>query len=101
MSMPTAEMRLTISSLLSTFSGRAFSTFNTLPRSGRIAWYMRSRPLSARPPADPPPPRPPSRLALDQEQLRLVPIPAGAVHQLAGQAARIEDALAILQLLFR
>src|SRR3990172_452289 len=43
-----------ISSCASIFSGRAFSTFRTLPRRGRIAWKRRSRPSLALPPADGP-----------------------------------------------
>src|SRR5256885_1703101 len=37
-------MMLQISSLLRSFSGRAFSTLSGLPRRGRMAWYMRCRP---------------------------------------------------------
>jgi hypothetical protein len=35
-------------------SKRAFSTFSTLPRSGRMAWNLRSRPCLAEPPAESP-----------------------------------------------
>src|SRR5262249_16103515 len=37
------------------------------------------------------------RVALDQKQLRLVAVAASAVHQLAGQAAGVKDALAIFE----
>jgi len=36
-------------------------------------------------------------LAFDEEQLGFVAIARGAVHELAGQAGRAEDALAILE----
>ena len=32
----------------------AFSVFNTLPRNGKIAWNLRSRPCLAEPPAESP-----------------------------------------------
>ena len=47
-------MMLRISSEPSVLSRRAFSTFRILPRSGRIAWNLRSRPCFAEPPAESP-----------------------------------------------
>ena len=41
-------------SLATILSSRAFSTFRSLPRSGRIAWKRRSRPCLAEPPAESP-----------------------------------------------
>jgi len=41
-------------SLLIARSGRAFSTFRILPRSGRTAWVFGSRPWTAEPPAESP-----------------------------------------------
>ena len=45
MPVPSAVMRVAICSELMSLSKRARSTFRTLPRSGRIAWNLRSRPL--------------------------------------------------------
>src|SRR5262249_3699500 len=42
-----------------------------------------------------------SAAALDEEQLGFVAVARGAVHQLAGEAAGVEDALAILEGLLR
>ena len=41
-------------SLVSTFSGRAFSTLSIFPHSGNTAWNWRSRPCLALPPAESP-----------------------------------------------
>jgi hypothetical protein len=46
--------QVTICSLEISLSKRAFSTFSTLPRSGRMAWNLRSRPCLAEPPAESP-----------------------------------------------
>ncbi len=54
MPQPTAVMMLRTSSLPRTLSSRARSTLRILPRSGRMAWYIRSRPPSAVPPAESP-----------------------------------------------
>ncbi len=51
---PSAVIRARISSCASILSGRAFSTFRILPRRGKIAWYFRSRPILAEPPAESP-----------------------------------------------
>ena len=51
---PKAVIIFFISSLDSIRSRRAFSTFRILPRSGRIAWNLRSRPCLALPPAESP-----------------------------------------------
>ena len=45
---------VTISWELSIFSTLAFSTFRILPRRGRMAWVVRSRPCLAEPPAESP-----------------------------------------------
>jgi hypothetical protein len=47
-------MMVRISSFENTLSGRAFSTFSTLPRSGRMAWNSRLRAIFAEPPAESP-----------------------------------------------
>src|SRR5260370_7335610 len=54
MPVPSAVMMARISSCPSILSYRAFSTLRILPLSGRIAWYFRSRPIFAEPPADSP-----------------------------------------------
>ena len=51
---PIALIIETISSFLSTSSIRALAVFKTLPRNGKIAWKVRSRPLLAEPPAESP-----------------------------------------------
>ncbi len=43
-----------MASLAINLSKRAFSTFSTLPRRGRMAWNLRSRPCLAEPPAESP-----------------------------------------------
>ena len=85
---PIAVMRLRISSDVSTLSRRAFSTLRIFPRSGRIAWVRRSRPPFAVPPA---------RVTFDDVELAMRRIALGAVGQLAGQRARLEEALALHQ----
>ena len=52
--MPNAVMIACTSVFFSTRSMRAFSTLMILPRSGRIAWNIESRPLFAEPPAESP-----------------------------------------------
>ncbi len=52
--MPSAVIIVAISCELSSLSKRAFSTFNILPFSGKIAWFLRSRPCLAEPPAESP-----------------------------------------------
>src|SRR5258706_14083856 len=47
-------MIVRISSLERILSIRAFCTLRILPRSGRIAWKLRSRPCLAEPPAESP-----------------------------------------------
>src|SRR6478752_10514356 len=54
MPVPSAVMIAWTSVFFSTRSIRAFSTLMILPRSGRIAWYIESRPLLAEPPAESP-----------------------------------------------
>ncbi len=51
---PSAVMSVPSSVFCETASMDAFSTFRTLPFSGRMAWNFRSRPLFALPPADSP-----------------------------------------------
>ncbi len=51
---PSAVTRSESSLFSSTFASDALSVFNTLPRSGRIAWRARSRPCFADPPAESP-----------------------------------------------
>src|SRR5215510_7989390 len=51
---PIAVTRSESSLFSSTFASDALSAFNTLPRSGRIAWRARSRPCFADPPAESP-----------------------------------------------
>ena len=52
--MPIAVISAWISVLASTLSMRLFSTLRIFPRSGRIAWVLRSRALTAEPPAESP-----------------------------------------------
>ena len=52
--MPSAVMMAWTSVFLSTRSMRAFSTLMILPRIGRIAWNIESRPDFAEPPAESP-----------------------------------------------
>ncbi len=54
MPVPMAVIIVWISVFWSTLSRRAFSTLISLPRIGRIAWYRRSRPCLAEPPAESP-----------------------------------------------
>src|SRR6478735_3215248 len=54
MPVPSAVMIAWTSVFFSTRSMRAFSTLMILPRSGRIAWNIESRPLLAEPPAESP-----------------------------------------------
>src|SRR2546427_474754 len=54
MPVPSAVMLAWTSVFFSTRSMRAFSTLMILPRSGRIAWNIESRPLFAEPPAESP-----------------------------------------------
>src|SRR6266852_2527354 len=54
MPVPSAVIMARISSWPSILSYRAFSTLRIFPLSGRIAWYFRSRPIFAEPPADSP-----------------------------------------------
>ncbi|CAM5676864.1 hypothetical protein SALBM135S_02152 [Streptomyces alboniger] len=51
---PNAEISAWTSWLCRILSTRAFSTFRILPRMGRIAWYIGSRPDFAEPPAESP-----------------------------------------------
>ena len=51
---PSAVTRSDSSLFSSTFASDALSVFSTLPRSGRIAWRLRSRPCFADPPAESP-----------------------------------------------
>ena len=51
---PMAVIRAWISLLERTLSMRFFSTLMILPRSGRMAWVLRSRPCFAEPPAESP-----------------------------------------------
>ena len=51
---PTAVIKAWISWFWRTLSIRLFSTFRILPRSGRMAWVLRSRALTAEPPAESP-----------------------------------------------
>ncbi len=54
MPVPRAEITSRMASCPSILSGRAFSTFRILPKSGRMAWNRRSRPCLAEPPAESP-----------------------------------------------
>src|ERR1700739_1707859 len=54
MPVPSAVMMARISSWPSIVSERAFSALKIFPLSGRIAWYLRSRPCFSEPPADSP-----------------------------------------------
>ncbi len=54
MPVPSAVMIAWTSVFFSTRSMRAFSTLMILPRSGRMAWNIESRPLLAEPPAESP-----------------------------------------------
>ena len=54
MPVPSAVMIAWTSVFFSTRSIRAFSTLMILPRIGRIAWYIESRPDLAEPPAESP-----------------------------------------------
>ena len=51
---PSAVIRVAISANEISLSKRARSTFRILPLSGRIAWFLRSRPCLAEPPAESP-----------------------------------------------
>ena len=73
---PTAVTIAWISSFESTLLIRFFSALMTFPRSGRIAWYVRSRASTG---------RPAGRVSLDEEQLRHLGIVDLAVGELAGQ----------------
>ena len=88
MPVPSAEITSRMASWPSILSGRAFSTFRILPKSGRIAWYLRSRPCFAEPPA---------RVALDDEDLGFLGVAARAVGQLARERPAFERALALHQ----
>ena len=77
---PSAVMIAWTSVFFSTRSMRAFSTLMILPRSGRIAWNIESRPLLAEPPAESPSTTYSSRLAR---------IGGPAVGELAGQPADV------------
>ena len=54
MPVPSAAISVPISAEPSILSKRARSTFRILPRSGRIAWFLRLRPCLAEPPAESP-----------------------------------------------
>ena len=54
MPQPSAVTRSASSLFSRTLAIEAFSAFSTLPRSGRIAWRVRSRPCLAEPPAESP-----------------------------------------------
>ncbi|CFN63695.1 Uncharacterised protein [Bordetella pertussis] len=54
MLVPRAVISVAICSLAMRRSKRAFSTLSTLPRRGRMAWNLRSRPCLAEPPAESP-----------------------------------------------
>ena len=78
MSMPTAEIRLQISSLLEQLLGAGLLDVERLAaqrQDGLVHAVAAALGRAA------------GRVALDQEQLRLVAVAGGAVHQLAGQAA--------------
>ena len=51
---PNAVIIVLISSFPKALSSLAFSTLRILPRNGRIAWVIESRPLIALPPAESP-----------------------------------------------
>ena len=63
----------------------AEATLRILPRSGRIAWVLRSRACLALPPAE---------VALDDEELGAVGRRIGAIGELAGQAQLLHRGLA-------
>ncbi len=79
---PSAETMSCSSLFASTFCSDACSALSTLPRSGRIACVLRSRPCLAEPPA---------RVALDDEQLALAGIGRRAVGELARQVEPVRD----------
>ena len=54
MPVPSTLISVVISVDEITLSKRAFSTLRILPRSGRMAWFFRSRPCLAEPPAESP-----------------------------------------------
>src|SRR5664280_2651888 len=54
MPVPMALIMVRISLFCSILSMRAFSTLMILPRSGRMAWKLRSRAILAEPPAESP-----------------------------------------------
>ena len=85
MPVPSAVMSVPISCEPSILSRRARSTFRILPRSGRIAWKLRSRPCLAEPPAESP-------STMKSSDLRRVALLA--VGELARQAGDVERALA-------
>ncbi len=68
---------------------RFFSLLMIFPRSGRIAWYVRSRACLAEPPA---------RVALDDVELAEIRVLERAVGELARQRRVLERALAARQL---
>ena len=88
MPVPIAVMIAWISGFESTLLIRFFSELITLPRSGRIAWKVRSRASTAEPPAELPSTR---KSSADSGSLDL------AVGELAGQRMPIERALAARQ----
>ena len=54
MPVPNAVISVAISCEDNNLSKRAFSTFKIFPFNGRIAWFLRSRPCFAEPPAESP-----------------------------------------------
>src|ERR1044072_6684651 len=98
-STPIATAMSWISLLANRRSRSVSQEFSTLPRSGRMAWYSLSRPLSAEPPRTTPPPgrdglvllaaphlrRTPGRIALDEEDLGARHVARFAIGQLARQ----------------
>ena len=97
-------MSVRISLLASIRSTRAFSTFSTLPRSGRIACVARSRPDCAEPPAESPSTRNSSVFAGSRsEQSRSLPgsdspsiTPLRTVSRALRAASRARKAIMIL-----
>ena len=89
MPVPIAVIIAWISVFESTLLIRFFSALMILPRSGRIAWYERSRRLLRRAAGG---------VALDEEELGRLRVVDRAVGELAGQRRALERRLAARQL---
>src|SRR3954465_15494043 len=102
MPVPSAVIRAWISLFCRTLSMRLFSTLRILPRSGRTACVLGSRPCLGEPPAEwPPPPKLPPRVgraaggvALDHEDLGQRRVLDRTVGELARQRRVLQRGLA-------